>query len=283
MPDLCVGNGKEQTMKPTFLLLLSFFVLTSATGLQAQTGKISGRVISDLSQEPLSSATVIISVNGEARQSVRSNANGNFSFSNLDPGTYDIIVNKKGFNRFNRSIRVNPDFTLRLIIPVEGTDKPSQKPVMIASASVKSSSGKSSPQLPAEPASEPLVSTDSGPSPGIPAEDPVLQTIPEDTQTDLLVDYPDTEPAPEGGLKAIIRNIDYPDQAIRMFIQGKVVVTVLVNSKGEPERVDILTSAHPVLSEAAINTIYKTKFIPATQGGKAVSARINLPVQFVLR
>lgn len=270
-------------MKPTFLLLILLTMVTAPSGMLAQTGKISGRVISDLSQEPLASATVIISVGGEARQSVRSNANGNFSFSNLDPGTYDIIVNKKGFSRFSRPIRVNPDFTLRLIIPVEGGDKPSQKPVLIASSSVKPSAGKMSPQTPVSPVSDQHSPVDSGPSPGIGPEDPVLQTIPEDIPADRLVDFPDTEPAPEGGLKSIIKNIDYPDQAIRMFIQGKVVVSVLVNSNGEPERVDILTSAHPMLSEAAMNTIYKTKFIPATQGGKTVSAKVNLPVQFVLR
>ncbi|NUQ80942.1 MAG: TonB family protein [Bacteroidetes bacterium] len=270
-------------MKPNILALAGLLILMIPAGLAAQTGKISGRVIGDHTQEPLSAATVIISVKGEARQSVRSNANGNFSFSNLEPGTYDLIVNKKGYNRFSKAVRVNPDFTLRLIIPVEGGEKPVSKGVLIASNSSKSVEVKQPGLTQIKPVADQIQGAEPGPSADTSSEYPGLQTIPEEVPADVLVDYPDTEPAPEGGLKAVIRNIEYPDQAIRMFIQGKVVVSVLVNSKGEPERVDVLTSAHPVLSEAAINTIYKTRFIAATQGGRAISARVNLPVQFVLR
>jgi len=47
-------------------------------------------------------------------------------------------------------------------------------------------------------------------------------------------------PLPEGGLKAIQKNVVYPDEAKRLGLEGKVVVKANVNTNGDVEKVSVL-------------------------------------------
>ena len=76
---------------------------------------------------------------------------------------------------------------------------------------------------------------------------------------------------------------DYPLAAKRMGMEGIVLLRVVVNPAGIPEKVSILNSSGVrLLDEAAVNTVYQWTFIPARQGGKAVSGSVNVPIRFAI-
>ena len=76
----------------------------------------------------------------------------------------------------------------------------------------------------------------------------------------------------------------YPAQAQRRRISGTVVLLVLVDATGQPARVDIeQSSGSSLLDEAAQKFILaRWHFVPAQQGGVAISAYARVPVNFIL-
>ncbi len=75
----------------------------------------------------------------------------------------------------------------------------------------------------------------------------------------------------------------YPALARRMHEQGKVLVRVLVDVEGAPERVELkASSGFPRLDQSAIETIKNWKFVPARQGDQKVAAWVVVPITFTL-
>jgi protein TonB len=76
----------------------------------------------------------------------------------------------------------------------------------------------------------------------------------------------------------------YPPLARRMGQQGKVVLRVLVNSGGSPDRVELRTSSgSELLDEAARDAVRQWSFVPARRGDTPVDAWVLVPVTFTLR
>ncbi len=77
---------------------------------------------------------------------------------------------------------------------------------------------------------------------------------------------------------------DYPLSAKRAGEQGKVVLRVLVDEKGQPERADIRESAgYPKLDEAARQAVLRASFKPHLEDGRAVPVYVLVPISFNLR
>lgn len=77
---------------------------------------------------------------------------------------------------------------------------------------------------------------------------------------------------------------DYPLSAKRAGEQGKVIVRVLVDDKGHPERADIRESAgYPKLDEAARQAVLRASFKPHVEDGRAVPVYVLVPISFNLR
>jgi len=74
----------------------------------------------------------------------------------------------------------------------------------------------------------------------------------------------------------------YPDLARKAQIEGKVVITVTIDKKGNVERADVFKSI-PMLDEAAIAAAMRCKFKPAKQRDKFVKVKMNIPFDFKLR
>ena len=74
----------------------------------------------------------------------------------------------------------------------------------------------------------------------------------------------------------------YPDLARKAQIEGKVVVTVTIDKKGNVEKATIFKSI-PMLDEAAVAAAMKCKFKPAKQRDKFVKVKMNIPFDFKLR
>jgi len=82
----------------------------------------------------------------------------------------------------------------------------------------------------------------------------------------------------------ISRNLRYPASAQRMRLQGKVIVSFLVNAEGEIEDVKTIKSLSPDCDREAERVIkLMPPWNPGMQSGKPVKARYALPVSFSLK
>lgn len=113
----------------------------------------------------------------------------------------------------------------------------------------------------AAPAPEPLPA-----EPPPPAEAPLAVVPP-----DFLAAYLDN-PRPV-----------YPANAKRLRQTGRVLLRVLVNVEGRPDRVEVETgSGYDMLDRAALDAVRRWKFVPARQGDQAIAATVLVPIQFEL-
>ncbi len=75
----------------------------------------------------------------------------------------------------------------------------------------------------------------------------------------------------------------YPLMARRFGKEGKVVLRLTIDEKGNLLNVEVLEGAGYGLTEAAVEAVRRSKFLPAKKEGKPVSSRAILPVRFTLR
>lgn len=75
----------------------------------------------------------------------------------------------------------------------------------------------------------------------------------------------------------------YPSMSRRLREQGKVMLRVLVNPGGAPERVEVRSSSGSErLDHAAEDTVRRWRFVPARQGAEPVPAWVLVPISFNL-
>ncbi len=89
------------------------------------------------------------------------------------------------------------------------------------------------------------------------------------------------EPEPVN-IDDIKQKIGYPGPATKAGIEGIVVMRVLVNKRGKYVKHIVLSSPHPILTEAVEKQLHKLKFTPAIQSGKRVKVWTNIPFRFSL-
>ncbi len=99
----------------------------------------------------------------------------------------------------------------------------------------------------------------------------------------IFVAY-DEPPNPIGGFAAIQKNLQYPEIARKAGVEGRVVVNVLIDEKGNVVDTKILKSlGNNGCDEAAIAAIKSVKWKPAKQRDKPVKVRVGIPVVFMLQ
>jgi protein TonB len=74
----------------------------------------------------------------------------------------------------------------------------------------------------------------------------------------------------------------YPELAQRANIEGTVTLKLLIDTKGNVEKTEILKSI-PMLDEAAVKAAMQCKFKPAKQRDKFVKVWMSVPFKFYLR
>jgi protein TonB len=76
----------------------------------------------------------------------------------------------------------------------------------------------------------------------------------------------------------------YPALAVRKGWEGQTVLRVQVLPNGRPGTISVQTSSgRDVLDEAAIEAVKGWTFVPATQGGLAITGWVNVPIVFRLQ
>ena len=116
-PSRSVGRQTQR-----FLLNLSwiFFLLYFlATSTQAQTGRLSGTIVSTATEAPISEAHVFIP---NTTFQAFSDGDGNFLLANLPEGTWELQVRGPGWEKFSQEIQVKAGVHLRLSIRLNKQD-----------------------------------------------------------------------------------------------------------------------------------------------------------------
>lgn len=101
--------------------------------------------------------------------------------------------------------------------------------------------------------------------------------------------YDNVEIMPEfpGGVQGLLNymreTIKYPAQARQDTIQGRVLVTFVINKDGSIVEPEVVKSAHPLLDEEALRMVEKMPaWKPGEQNGKPVRVKYTIPVNFRL-
>lgn len=294
------------------LLLSNLFSLGSA---QTNEGRIMGR-ISDYEGNAVAGATVFVT--GPTSKAVLTNAQGYYVFLAVPEGKYNLKVFKRGMPRLKtNTVFVRPKITLRkdftfitekqqeiLLAKQEAENKHkeseqkqklAEKPILVAQQTeeeklaIKDPSIKPKPDKTEQPK---IVSVSNEPS----TEIKTLETINTDAITDIglkaaakeaeeaeKLAFATTEKQVEieGGIASVIKQINYPEVAKKLKIEGLVVARVYVDEKGYLTRIDLLKQAHELLDEEAVRVLSeKTSFQPAERDGKKVSGALTVPIKF---
>ena len=87
-------------------------------------------------------------------------------------------------------------------------------------------------------------------------------------------------PAIVGGIGAYYIHIEYPDEALREGIEGRLVLAFVVETDGQTSGVEVIHPLHPACDSAAVRALRQTRFVPGRQGGEVVPVRMRIPVRF---
>lgn len=84
-------------------------------------------------------------------------------------------------------------------------------------------------------------------------------------------------------LEYLAKNIRYPDKAVELGIEGKVIVSFIVNEMGKVEEAQVVKKLDPSLDKEALRVVNNMpNWTVGRQNGKPVRVRMNLPVTFRL-
>jgi len=119
-------------------------------------------------------------------------------------------------------------------------------------------------------------------------DNPVPDNLPDETTEDEPFIFVEQQPAPEGGMQAFYRyvsqKINYPQQAVRQGVEGKVFVSFIVNTDGSLTDIQILKGIGAGCDEEALRVLKQApRWKPGKQRGRAVRVRMQIPIAFSLQ
>lgn len=91
------------------------------------------------------------------------------------------------------------------------------------------------------------------------------------------------EHEPTFSMDDLRRAVRYPDVAVRMQIEGRVIVRAYINADGSIGSASVVSSDNEMLNEAALSGVRKLQCKAAIQNGKTVGCWIHIPVSFELK
>ena len=106
--------------------------------------------------------------------------------------------------------------------------------------------------------------------------------------TDIVHDVVEVMPEYPGGTNALMSflsdNIIYPEEAEEKGIEGRVLITFIIEKNGSISNVEVAESVNPLLDKEAVRVV-KTmkKWIPGKQNNEPARVRYTLPISFVLK
>ncbi len=73
---------------------------------------------------------------------------------------------------------------------------------------------------------------------------------------------------------------EFSEEARKAKVAGNVLVTLIVDAAGHPQRVRVLRGIGMGLDEKAVEAVRQYRFKPAMEGGKPVPVEVNIDVNF---
>ncbi len=102
-----------------------------------------------------------------------------------------------------------------------------------------------------------------------------------------IFDVTEVMPVPPDGMDGwntyLRENLELPQDARSLGIEGTVIISFVVNSDGSVSNVELLRGIGGGADEAALEVVKNSPdWTPAMQKGKVVNSRMRLPVRFKL-
>ena len=106
-------------------------------------------------------------------------------------------------------------------------------------------------------------------------------------RAEIFGEIHETMPHFRGGECALMEylqtHINYPPEAARDSIQGRVIVQLLIERNGAVNEVKVVRPVHELLDNEAVRVCKSLpKFFPGSVGGKAAAMWLTLPITFKL-
>lgn len=139
---------------------------------------------------------------------------------------------------------------------------------------------------PSQASSRPNKTTQNGQNAPEPVRSKPLN-IPQPVNSTRVYDVVEQMPSFPGGISGLRtylnQNIRYPAEAQENCVQGRVVVSLVVEKDGHISDVTVLRSVDPSLDKEAVRVVRNMpRWTPGKQGGEPVRVRYNVPVSFRL-
>ncbi len=90
----------------------------------------------------------------------------------------------------------------------------------------------------------------------------------------------DIMPEPFGGMEKLQQNVNYPEEASKEGIVGKVLVKAFINESGQVTRAEIVKGLGYGCDEEALWVVKSSRFRPGKKNGKAIKVQLTIPVSF---
>ncbi len=269
-----------------FVLIFSVILSFASSLPAASQGRLFGRVI-DESGKPVPAATVFVS-SGSTNRAALTNAQGYYVFLGISEGKYSLKVFKTGFPKTSREgIAVASNSTARHDFKL-GDNSGGVQAASVARERKKESTKVVATTAKSEKAEKPtetiVVKNEVGETEELDESEVAEIKKAEETAKEeeaALSVAAEKEVAIEGGIAAIQKAVKYPETAVNLKIEGKVVVRVFVGRDGSPLRMEIMKSAHELLDEEALRVLSENaKFTPAVVNGQNAIGVITVPITF---
>jgi protein TonB len=90
----------------------------------------------------------------------------------------------------------------------------------------------------------------------------------------------DTPPTLKGGMERLVEEMEYPKQAVREGVGGKVWIGFIVQPDGSVSHVQVVKHNHPVLEREARRVIRQARFDPGFKSETKVPVKMVIPLTF---
>ena len=108
-----------------------------------------------------------------------------------------------------------------------------------------------------------------------PVKDPVHDVV------EVMPEYPG---GPDALSKYLSENIKYPEEAEEKGIEGKVILTFIVEKDGSVSEIEVANPVNPLLDNEAVRVVKSMQgWIPGKQNGKTARVKYTIPVTFKLQ
>lgn len=108
-----------------------------------------------------------------------------------------------------------------------------------------------------------------------------------DTSVTKTWDIPETQPSFPGGKQKLMEflasNTHYPEECLKDSIEGRVVVSFMIERNGEITDIKVVKGVHPAMDNEAVRVVsMMPKWCPGKINGQSRRVRYTLPFTFRL-